>query len=119
MGLMNTTPASRLWNASLASLLRRDAALVLPIVASGQRCLRNAWLLGPAYRGAGLVSLTKSTDFALLLVAFGKRCFRNASLVNLTFRLPNTDFTCLTWFRRDAGLYFASYLCRINSYSNL
>ena len=107
---MNAALALRHRNASLASLLRRDATLVLPIVAG---------LLGPTYRGAGLVSLTKSTYFALLLVAFGKRCFRNASLVNLTFRLPNAYFTCLTWFRRDAGLNLASYLCWTNSYSNL
>ena len=81
--------------------------------------MRNAGLLGPVYRGAGLVSLIKSTDFALLLVAFGKRCFRNTSLVNLAFRLPNADFTCLTWFRRDAGLNLAAYLCWTNSCSNL
>ena len=74
--------------------------------------MRNAGLLGLAYGGAGLVSLIKSTDFALLFVAFGKRCFRNASLVNLAFRLPNADFTCLTWFRRDAGLNLVSYLFR-------
>ena len=79
--------------------------------------MRNAGLLGPAYRGAGLVSLIKSTDF--VLVAFGKRCFRNASLVNLTFRLPNADFTCLTWVRRDADLNLASYLCWADSCSNL
>ena len=81
----------------------------------------NAGLLGLAYkyRGAGLVSWMRSTDLALLLVAFGKRCFRNVSLVTLTFRLPNADFTCLKWFRRDAGLNFASYLGWTNSCSNL
>jgi len=85
----------------------RDAALALPIIAG---------LLGPAYRGAGLMSLIKSTSFAL---AFEKRCFRNASLMHLMFRLPNTDFTCLLWFKRDANLNFASYLCWTNSCSNL
>jgi len=115
-GLMNAVLASWLRNASLASLLRRDAALVLLIIVSRQRCLRNAGLLGPVYRGACLVSLTRGTSFAL---AFGKRYFRSASLVNLTFRLPNTNFTCLIWYRRDAGLNFASYLCWTISCSNM
>ena len=44
-GRMNAALASRLQNASLASLLRRDAVLVLLIIASGQRRLRNAGLL--------------------------------------------------------------------------
>ena len=53
----------------------------------------------------------RGTDLAVLIVVFGKWSFRNASLVSLTFRFPNADFTCLTWFRRDAGLNLASYLC--------
>ena len=61
----------------------------------------------------------RNADLTSLLVAFGKRSFRNASLVNLTVRFPNADFTCLTWFRRDAGLNLASYLYWADSCSSL
>ena len=49
---------------------------------------------------AGLVSLRRGTDLALLNIAFGKWSFSNAGLV---------DFVRLTWFRRNAGLRLAFY----------
>ena len=60
---------------------------------------------------AGLVSLRRGTDFALVNVAFGKWSFRNAGLVGFVFRSSNADFAHLTWFRRDAGLSLAFYIC--------
>ena len=115
-GRLNVTLASRLLSVRLASLLTRDAALSLLIIASGQRRLKIAGLLGPMPRSACLLYLTRYASFAL---ASGEWGFRGANLVNLTFGLPNADFACRVWCSRDAGLNLASCLSWTISCSNL
>ena len=112
-GRMNAALASRLLSASLASMLMRDAALTLLIIASGQRRLKITGLPGPVPRGARLLYLTRCASFAL---TFGEWGFRRASLVNLAFGLPNANFTCQVWY---AGLSLASYFCWAIGRSNL
>ena len=58
-GRMNAALVSRLQDARLASLLRRDAAIAFLIIASGQRRLRDAGLLGPTPRGARFLYLMR------------------------------------------------------------
>ena len=99
-GRMNAAFASRVQDARLASLLRRDATIALLIIASGQRRLRDAGLLGPSPKGACLLHLTRCASFAL---AYGEWGFRGADLVSLTFGLPNADFTCQMLCSRDTG----------------
>ena len=64
-GFRDAVLASWLQDTRLASLLIRDATIALLIIASGQRRLRDAGLLGPTPSGVCHLYSTRRARFAL------------------------------------------------------